>query len=123
MFKLFLTTITFLLLTGVSYGQTIIKNPSGLAFTCPDHSLDDNHEVDIVRESDGTVVQTLLVGDPTADPTTGEVTVAVNVMPVTFGRYRFVVRAVAAGFTSNNSTPSDVWERAPQSPGKPKPTQ
>lgn len=120
MFKLVLTTFIFFVLAGVSYGQTTIKNPSGLAFTCPDHSLDDNHEIDIVRESDGTVVQTLLVGDPSTDPTTGEVIVTVNVMPVTFGRYRFIVRSVASGVRSDNSTPSDIWERAPQSTGKPR---
>jgi len=90
------------------------KNPRQIAFFCPDHDRDDQHEVDIVRVSDGVVIQTLLVGDP---PLTGtEVVVDVNVAPVAYGQYRFVVRAVAGALRSNDSNPSEVWERTPGRP-------
>ena len=96
------------------YAQTPVKNPSGVAFLCPDHATDDQHEVDIVREADGVVVATLLGGDP---PLVGsEVVIPVNVQPVAFGQYRFVVRAVAGLIKSNNSLSSEVWERAPGRP-------
>lgn len=95
--------------------QAPIKNPSGLIFTCPDHDRDDQHEIDIVRESDGAVIQTLLVGDPPPNPA-GDVVVSVNVQPVAFGRYRFVVRAIAGAVQSENSLPSALWERAPSRP-------
>lgn len=98
-----------------SIAQTPIKNPSGLTFTCPDHALDDQHEIDIVRQADGVVVQTLLVGDPPAD-ISGDVQVSVNVQPIAFGLYVFKVRAVAGTSKSDTSNPSPVWERAPGKP-------
>ena len=93
----------------------LIKNPSAVAFLCPDHGADDQHEIDIVRVSDGVVMQTLLGGDPPLSPA-GEVVIVVNVMPVSFGSYRFVVRAVAGAVKSDSSVPSDIWERAPGRP-------
>ena len=95
--------------------QGVIKNPSALAFICPDHALDDGHEVDIVRESDGVVVATLLGGDPPLNAA-GEVAIAVNVQPIAFGQYRFVARAVAGTVKSDSSLPSMLWERAPGRP-------
>jgi len=90
------------------------KNPSQIAFFCPDHDRDDQHEIDVVRVSDGVVIATLLGGDP---PLTGtEVVVDINVQPVAFGSYRIVVRAVAGTLRSANSDPSEVWERAPGRP-------
>lgn len=97
----------------------VVKNPRQLAFVCPDHDRDDQHEIDIVRESDGAVIQTLLVGDPPV--VSGEVIADVNVQPVAFGEYRFIVRAVAGTLKSASSAPSDVWERAPGTPSKPIP--
>jgi len=91
------------------------KNPTVLVFACADHDRDDQHEVDIVRDSDGQVIQTLLVGDPPA-ASNGDVEVNVNVQPVAFGRYHFVARSVAGSLKSNNSTPSEVWERGPVAP-------
>lgn len=92
-----------------------IKNPAGLAFTCIDHATDTGHEVAIVRESDGAIIQTISGGDP---PLTGtEVIVPLNVMPTAFGQYRFKVRVSAttpAGVVwSDWSALSDLWERAP----------
>jgi len=93
----------------------MVKNPRGVGFTCPDHALDNDHEIDIIRASDGSLVQTILGGDPPADAT-GEVVVMVNVQPIAFGQYRFVVRAVAGTLKSDNSAASPIWERAPGAP-------
>ena len=86
-------------------------------FTCPDHATDDGHEVDIV-DSTGVVIQTIQGGDPAADAQ-GNVSILINVQPVKFGLYTFVVRAKAGALMSVNSAPSDVWQRAPGQPGKP----
>ena len=89
----------------------IIKNPRGLAFVCPDHATDTAHEIAIVRESDGAIVQTIQAGDP---PQVGlEVIATFNIMPTNFGRYRFKVRAGDGTLWSEWSEPSDLWERAP----------
>ena len=98
----------------LGHAQTVIKNPSGLAFQCPDHALDDAHEIAIVRESDGVTIQTIAAGDPPL--VEGEVVAAINVQPVAFGQYRFRVRAIAGGVASDWSELSDVWERAPGRP-------
>lgn len=115
--SVFIGILGVLLLAGaVLHSQTsIVRNPRAVAFTCPDHATDDAHEVAIVRESDGVTIQTLAGGDPAAG-TTGEVEVALNVQPITFGRYRVQVRAGAAGQWSDWSDPSEVWERAPGKP-------
>lgn len=95
--------------------QTPIKNPAALVFACPDHAGDDQHEIDIVRVSDGVVVATVLGGDPPANAA-GDVVIPLNVQPIAFGLYRFVARAVAGTVKSDNSLPSEVWERAPGRP-------
>lgn len=97
-----------------AFAQAGIKNPSALAFTCPDHALDNQHEIDIVR-ADGTVVQTILGGDPPLNAA-GEVVVPVNLQPIAFGTYTFVARAVSGTSKSDNSAPSATWERAPGKP-------
>ena len=95
-----------------------VRNPTGVMFTCPDHALDDGHEVDIVDSVTGAVLQTLQGGDPAADAQ-GNVTILVNVQPVKFGTYTFVVRAKAGALMSPNSVPSEVWQRSPGQPGQP----
>lgn len=112
---LYVSLVAGVWLTSTVLTQAPINNPSGLVFRCPDHGLDDQHEVDLVRVSDSAVIQTLLVGDPPADAS-GDVTVAVNVQPVAFGRYVFVVRALAGALNSDSSAASPVWERAPGRP-------
>jgi hypothetical protein len=97
-----------------------VRNPSGVMFTCPDHALDDGHEEDIVDSVTGVVVQTIQGGDPAADAQ-GNVSIALNVQPVKFGTYTFVVRAKAGALMSPNSVPSDVWQRSPGQPGQPIP--
>lgn len=113
--RILIASVGFALCAITGSAQSPVKNPSVLAFQCPDHNQDDAHEIDIVRVSDGAVIQTLAAGDP---PLTGtaEVEVAVNVQPVAFGQYRFVVRALAGAVKSDNSAPSAIWERAPGKP-------
>ncbi len=90
-------------------------NPTGVQWDCPDHATDDGHEIDIVRVSDGVVIQTLDVGDP---PALAGITVqaSVNVMPVAHDIYRFVVRALAGTLASVDSEPSIDWARVPGRP-------
>lgn len=108
---------------GAAQTPAPVKNPSVVVFECPDHDRDTDHEIDILRASDGAVIQTLQVGDPPADGS-GNVTVKLNVQPIAFGTYWLVVRAVVteAGTTvrSVNSANSDTFERVPGPPGKPR---
>jgi hypothetical protein len=102
------------LASGHSYAQdTTVKNPRGVAFVCPDHGVDTEHEVDIISVATGQPVQTLLGGDPIE--TAGEVVLNINVQPIAFGQYRFGVRAVA-GSLKSDTTLSAVWERVPGPP-------
>lgn len=113
------TVVLVIFGSGVASAQTPpVKNPSALAFTCPDHATDTGHEVDIINTATGEVIQTLSVGDPPLDAN-GEVVVAVNVQPVAFGAYRFVARALAGPYKGKDSFPSDAWERVPGGPSKP----
>lgn len=110
--------VGLLLASGVSVAQQPIRNPSAVAFLCPDHAQDTEHEIDIVRVSDAQVVATLLGGDPPLNAQ-NEVVVPINVQPIAFGQYQFVARAVAGTVKSANSVPSDIWERTPGAPSKP----
>jgi len=101
-------------LVAVPASGQLVRNPTAVLFTCPDHARDTDHEIDIVRESDGAVMQTILGGDP--PEVNGEVVVVMNVQPIAYGAYRVVVRAVAGVFTSDNSDPSPLWERTPAQP-------
>lgn len=96
----------------------LIRNPSGIAFTCPDHALDSQHEVDVIDVATGQVISTILLGDPPLNAA-GEVEAAISVQPIKFGQYRFQVRAVAGPVKSVSSDVSAVWERAPGKPGVP----
>jgi hypothetical protein len=108
--------IEALLAAALLQGATV-KNPTMLEFECPDHALDDQHEFDIVRVSDGAVIQTLQLGDPAADAT-GLVRVSINVQPIAFGEYVGRVRAVAGTLKSGNSADSNRWERVPGAPSR-----
>lgn len=87
-----------------------MKNPTEVSFTCIDHDKDDNHEVDII-DSTGTVVQTLLIGDPPVG-SDGRVVAKFNVQPINFGQYTVIVRAIQGALKSENSLPSEKWERS-----------
>ena len=104
------TVILFLALA-LAPQTGIIKNPRGLAFVCPDHATDTAHEIAIVRESDGAIIQTIQGGDP---PLAGsEVVIMFNVQPIPHGLYRFKARAGDGTVWSEWSELSDLWERAP----------
>lgn len=107
-----------LLLALLQTGGGMINNPSAVSFTCPDHATDTGHEIDIVRESDGVVIQTINGGDPPLNAN-NEVVIPLNVQPVAFGQYRITVRAVAGELKSENSPLSDLWQRVPGAPSKP----
>jgi hypothetical protein len=102
---------------------SIVRNPRAVVFECPDHDQDTGHEIDIVRVSDGAVIQTIQGGDPASGAVVDglpSVTIPINVQPVIFGAYRVVVRAVAGSFKSDSSDPSAIWERAPGKPTAPR---
>jgi hypothetical protein len=95
-----------------------VVNPTFVTVpSCPDHDQDTGHDIDIL-DTAGVVTQTIAGGDPGA-AANGSVTFAINVQPVKFGAFTFVVRATAAGIKSPNSPASDPWHRAPGAPGKP----
>jgi len=95
--------------------QASVKNPRFIDFECPDHTLDDQHELEIVRVSDGVVIQTILLGDPPAT-TLGIVTAPLNIQPVAFGTYFVRIRAVVGTVKSELSDPSNTWDRVPGKP-------
>jgi len=106
------------LLLAVTIQATPPVNPTVIAFTCPDHAEDSQHEVDVVTEA-GAVLSTILVGDPPVNAA-GEVEVTLSIQPIKFGRYTFKVRAVGpGGEKSASSDASEVWVRGPGKPGKP----
>ncbi len=109
--------ITELLLLVFALQTEPIRNPSAIAFTCPDHATDTGHEVDIINAA-GVVIQTIQGGDPAATAQ-GEVIIPLNLQPVAFGAYTIKVRATAGAIESLDSAASDVWQRAPGSPSKP----
>lgn len=110
-------TLACVLVASVASAQTV-KNPTRAIFTSPDAATVTSYELDIIN-SQGVVVQTLTFAAVPADQN-GEVTLTFNVQPITFGQYTAVVRAVYQAMKSANSNTSDVWERVPGSPSKPK---
>jgi hypothetical protein len=97
-----------------------LRNPSGLCFTSADHANVTAYEIDIVKTSDGAVLQTITVPKTSTTMVGTEVRVDVNVQPVAFGTYTFRARAVVNTVKSTDSVPSDQWDRAPGQPSKPK---
>ena len=97
---------------------TLVKNPTALSFTCPDHAVDTGHEVDIVN-AQSAVIATLTIGDPAE--VAGKVIAKINVQPIAFGAYTLKVRALVQpsngpAVKSDDSGPSNVWERTAMTP-------
>jgi hypothetical protein len=113
-------TVLFVLLAAVASAQTPpVKNPSAIEFTSTDHAQITAYEVDVVR-ADGTVVQTLTIAASSAVAQPGgALRLTINMQPIAFGAYTFVVRATAGTVSSPNSAASDSWERSPGAPSKP----
>lgn len=95
-----------------------VKNPTAIEFSSPDHAQLSGYEVDIRLDSDDSLVQTLNIAPPDPLPS-GTIRLTLNVQPVKFGSYHFVVRAIAGGLESDNSPASDRWDRVPGPPSKP----
>jgi hypothetical protein len=95
--------------------STIVKNPRNVEFTCSDHATDTAHELDIINAS-GAVIQTLQLGDPPMG-TDNIVRATINVQPIAFGTYTAKVRALVGTSKSEDSLPSNPFERAPGTPG------
>jgi hypothetical protein len=92
-----------------------VKNPRNIEFTCPDHARDDEHRVNIYK-SDGTLVQTIVIGDP-PQGTDGLVRATLNVQPIAFGTGFYVtVHAIAGGAFSDESAHSNLFDRVPGAP-------
>ena len=106
-------TALLVLLPSLLDAQTIPTNPRGVAFTCPDHAVDDGHDVEIRVRATGATVQVINGGDPAA--VGGEVTINFNVQPIAFGSYDLVVRAKAGSLSSVNS-PAANFDRVPGAP-------
>jgi hypothetical protein len=115
--KRLIFVLAALLVATAAAAQTV-KNPTKAIFTSPDAANVTGYELDIINEA-GAVVQTMTFPATPADPQ-GEVTLVINVQPVNFGKYTSVVRAIYQAVKSINSNTSDVWERAPGQPSKPK---
>lgn len=104
-----------------------IQNPGTVIFTpSPDHATITSYKVELVNSS-GTVIQTLDIGKPApctascpVGVAVGEAFAAINVQPITFGSYTAVMRSVAGAVVGPPSPASDIWERAPGAPSKPK---
>lgn len=112
-----LTALVIALLIATSAQAQNVKNPTLLTFTSPDWSQVVSHEIEIVRTSDGVVIQTLVDNGPY---TSEDISVSINVMPVAFGEY--VIKARACALTPCDGIQSDEsnkWDRAPGKPSKP----
>lgn len=105
-----------LLIASPAWAQNV-KNPTLLTFTSPDWAQVSSHEIEIIRTSDGSVIQTLVDSGPY---TSEDISVSINVMPVAFGEYVVKVRACSTtpcdGILSD---PSNLWNRAPGKPSRP----
>ncbi len=128
MLRRFLFTLLCAAVAAPTFAQTI-RNPRSVTFPCPDHTLDDGHEIDVIRLSDNTLVQTIQGLDPASSGTAAmpdgslapKVTVTINMQPINFGSYYFIVRSLGAGVKSDNSPNGPSWQRVPGSPGSPIP--
>lgn len=126
--RYWLISLFVLALPAFAQAQTApVQNPGMVIFTpSPDHASITSYKLDLVN-AQGAVIQTLDVGKPapcTASCPTGvavgEAFANINVQPIAFGSYTAVMRSVAGSVTGPPSPASDVWERAPGAPSKPK---
>ena len=97
----------------------LVKNPSIVEWTCPDHDLDDGHELKIIR-IEGTnkvVITTIKLGDPGYFDEVGKgVRSDLNVQPIAFGEYVATMRAMFGTVSSEESAESNRFQRAPGAP-------
>ena len=92
----------------------VLTNPSRVEFTCPDHALDDGHEIGFFLAGATEPVQTALLGDP--PEVAGLVTAPIDVRPLPVGSYTAQVRANAGVEVSAWSEPSNPFGRGLAAP-------
>lgn len=99
--------------------MAIPKNPNRIRFVASTDHDSVEYEVDFVPKTTGQVVRTVKIGrPPIVNQETREAEADINVQPTTFGLYHSIVRAFVSGITSEDSNPSNDWERAPGKPGQ-----
>jgi len=87
-----LVSFVLVFLVAPAHAQDVV-NPSEVRFELSvDHSLVTSYEVDLV-DSSGAIEATIPLGKPTG-VAGQDVTVSINVQPITFGTYTGVFRAV-----------------------------
>lgn len=108
--------LIFLLQAIGGFAQNV-KNPNIAQWTSPDHNLATAYEIDIIDTINNSVIQTITISNVPVIPlnTNGEVETKINVQPIKFGTYIAKVRVVFGAVKSEDSPPSNVWERTPQS--------
>ena len=109
-------SILIVLLFPLSSTAQTPRNPTTAVWDeSSDHATIDTYAMDIVRRIDDVVLRTLDLGLGTLVAGATR-TATFNVMPIEFGTYYCVLRAVGAGIESDNSDPSNDWDRAPGRP-------
>lgn len=124
--RLCLVCVVGLLVPSLAQAQNP-KNPTIIEFSSIDHASGavTGYEADIQTPTGG-VVQTLTIAKSAVSVVSGTLgdpaavyRVSINVQPITFGSYITVMRTVAGAAKSDNSLPSNPWDRVPGPPGKP----
>jgi hypothetical protein len=116
---------TLLLSAALMQTPAVVKNPTIAEFTCPDHDVDTQHELKVIR-IEGTnkvIITTILLGDPAyKDPATKLVSAGINLQPIAFGDYIATVNVVVPTATgvlrSDDSFESNPFQRAPGAPAR-----
>lgn len=116
---LWLPLALFVLPASARAQAPIVGNPIAVEFEFLDWEQATGYEVDIVEQATRVVTNTLRYGPSRALAGTITVHLEVNVQPTAHGVYVFIARGVLPGGVTENSAPSDPWERIPGPPGKP----
>lgn len=90
------------------------KNPTLIEIaTCPDHALDDNHELELRLRGSGVVVGTFLLGDPAAKATGAvEFDISKQVGGLKLGEYDMRLRVKLTGAPDSDWTNVVPFDRA-----------
>lgn len=119
-----LAFLLVLAIPSLSAAQTTPQNITAVVFNpSADHDTIARYDIEIVKMTDGIVIQTINGGKPAPDAN-NDIIITLNVQPITFARYVVRVRSVAVvdgqEIRGPQSEPSEVWERAPGAPSKPR---
>jgi hypothetical protein len=123
-------TLAILFYAGPAFAQCVpavkppitapVKNPRSVEFQCPDHDKDTGHDLEL-RDASGTVLAVIPLGDPVMGADCW-VVAPINVQPIDFsvGNTAVTRSTYEGGISSVNSEVSNVWERVPGAPSKPR---